>query len=80
MNMKDMEFLNIMALKEVSKMKIVTKNMERELQKAVNIISNVRSEITKREKADGIKRPMGNVLGFKLDGILEDLDFLKGGK
>lgn len=61
-------------------MKIVTKKMERELQKAVNIISDVRSEITKREKADGIKRPMGNVLGFKLDGILEDLDFLKGGK
>ena len=61
-------------------MKIVTKKMERELQKAVNIISNVRSEITKREKADGIKRPMGVVLGFTLDRLLDDLEYFKGGK
>tara|TARA_Y100000401_G_scaffold44683_1_gene34217 strand:+ start:10113 stop:10409 length:297 start_codon:yes stop_codon:yes gene_type:complete len=66
--------------KDENQMKIVTKKMERELIKAVNIISDVRNEITKREKADGIKRPMGVVLGFTLDGILEDLDFLKEGE
>ena len=61
-------------------MKIVTKKMERELIKAVNIISDVRNEITKREKANGLKIGYGNPLGLTLDGILEDLDFLKGGK
>ena len=61
-------------------MKIVNIKMERELIKAVNIISDVRSEITKREKADGIKRPMGNVLGFTLDRVLDDLEYYKGGK
>tara|TARA_R100001082_G_C4244374_1_gene108765 strand:- start:158 stop:349 length:192 start_codon:yes stop_codon:yes gene_type:complete len=60
--------------------KIVTKKMERNLQEAVKILFDVRNEILKNEEAEGIKgKKRGNVLRFKLDQILDDLEYYKGG-
>lgn len=56
-------------------MKTVTKKMERDLQKAVKIISDVRDEIIKKDEIEGIKLPMGTVLRFTLDDIIEDLEY-----
>ena len=56
-------------------MKTVTKKMERDLQKAVKIISDVRNEILKKDEIEGLKTPMGTVLRFTLDDIIEDLKY-----
>lgn len=56
-------------------MKTVTKKMERDLQKAVKIISDVRDEIIKKDEIEGLKLPMGTVLRFTLDDIIEDLEY-----
>tara|TARA_A100001201_G_C4062893_1_gene193251 strand:- start:436 stop:624 length:189 start_codon:yes stop_codon:yes gene_type:complete len=56
-------------------MKTVTKKMEKDLQKAVKIISDVRDEILKKEKVEGLNPPMGTVLRFTLDDIIEDLEY-----
>lgn len=62
-------------------MKTFTKKMEKDLQKAVKIISDVRNEILKKEEIEGLKPPMGTVLRFKLDSILDDLEYYReGGK
>ena len=49
--------------------------MERDLQKAVKIISDVRNEILKKDEIEGLKPPMGTVLRFTLDDIIEDLKY-----
>ena len=56
-------------------MKTVTKKMEKDLQKAVKIISDVRDEILKKEKVEGLNPPMGTVLRFTFDDIIEDLEY-----
>jgi hypothetical protein len=62
-------------------MKTFTKKMKKDLQKAVKIISDVRNEILKKEEIEGLKPPMGTVLRFKLDSILDDLEYYReGGK
>ena len=62
-------------------MQTFTKKMKKDLQKAVKIISDVRNEILKKEEIEGLKPPMGTVLRFKLDSILDDLEYYReGGK
>jgi hypothetical protein len=57
-------------------MRIVLKKHERKVTKAVSVIRDVRDELLKREAEKGLKAPMGNVFRFKLDSVLDDLDYL----
>ena len=63
------------SIRRSEEMKTVTKKMERDLQKAVKIISDVRDEIIKKDEIEGLKLPMGTVLRFTLDDIIEDLEY-----
>ena len=65
--------------KGVSEVRILLKKHERKVAKALNDLQDVRDELLKREREDGLKAPMGNVFRFKLDSVLDEFDFLMEG-